>query len=489
MSLVNIIIDGVSLRADAQSTILDAAQQAGIHIPSLCHHPDYSVRAVCRVCMVESNGKPVPACATTVSEGMSVKTKGARIEGLRKTSLELILSHHPMECQHCARNGVSEVADLSDEMCGYCRFCDCVKDGVCELQELAKEMNVTFGDFTWTERREAADESTPSIIKDPNKCILCRRCVDACGKQQGIHAWSIAGRGEEARIEPAFGMALSQSNCVQCGQCVQDCPTGALSPKQQADDLFVITDNKDTTVIAWLHPNFLPEFSKLGEYGELDITEQHIVAGLHRVGIDIVWQGADIALTALRDVMGELESSKEDTRTLVGYSDYAAKTLSARLAPEGRLSRSLSAQQQFGRFAKGAWAKSNQKDPGRIYAIALTASLSGKAEAECNDSCGVDLALTPIEVRRLFYRRGADLSLLAPEAFDLESKAASLPALQPKERGVTELTRNGGGKIAVAQGLEHAQKLLDEVNAGTSEYDLIYLSALPGEGIDIRAVM
>ena len=224
MSAVNLTIDGVAVSAEADSTILEAAKSVGIIIPTLCHHPDQSVKANCRVCLVEVKGKLVPSCATKVSEGMSVQTRSKAAVTGQKTSLELILSHHPMDCQHCARNGACEVVDLSDEMCSYCYFCDCVQDGNCELQDLAREMNATFGDFPWTPQTEKLDESTTSIAKDPNKCILCRRCIGACSEIQGINAWSVIGRGEHSKIVPALGLSLSETPCVQCGLCVRDCP-------------------------------------------------------------------------------------------------------------------------------------------------------------------------------------------------------------------------------------------------------------------------
>lgn len=498
MSAVNITIDGVAVGVEADTTILNAAKFVGIRIPTLCNHPSHFVKANCRVCLVDVGGKLLPSCATKVTEGMSVQTQNTSVIAARKTSLALILSHHPMDCQHCARNGACEVMDLSDEMCSYCYFCDCVQDGNCELQDLAREMNVTFGDFPWTQRTEELDESTVSIVKDPNKCILCRRCIGACSEVLGIHAWSFTSRGEHSKIVPALGVPLSESPCVQCGQCVRDCPTGALSAKQQFMNLLEPIDDKNITVVGWIDPNFLPEFATLGGYTESSLTEKNIVAGLHRLGVDVVLSGADTTCKAISQIAQELEHRLMDSsihRPLIGFSSFAAKTYVQRNYPElaANLSATLSPQQLFGEYCKGEWATQQNLKAENIYTVSLNASLSSKAEAVGKASNGaVDLVLTPLELGRMFLRGGADLKQLKPEDFDLPAEYSKPPVMSPDHGGIMIGKISGEKrqyKVAAAQGLGQARILLEEVKAGKSPYAFIYLSACPGEGVNLAELL
>jgi ferredoxin len=535
MATITLSFNNQTTSAQAGSTILQAAELAGITIPTLCNHPDHAVQANCRMCLVDLGGKLVPACATTATNGMKVRTEGADLTALRRTNLSLILSHHALDCQHCARNGVSEVVDLSEEMCSYCYFCDCAQDGNCELQSLALELNVALEGWEWLDKAAALDDSTPGLVKDPNKCILCRRCVGACSELQGIHSWSIVGKGPETVIEPALGGLWSETDCTQCGQCVLDCPTGALSAKEQFRSLFVETDDPAKTVVACLDPTFIPAFAELGGFEGLALTEQNVAAGLRRIGVDVVWSGSGFVhdeLVALERIVEERLQSGAGSGVgdgvesgagsgvgsgvgdgaglpVVAVADFAAQTLAERYGIA--VDASLSATQGFGRYAKGAWAQAKGIAPENIYTIVLTASLSTKAQIAADaaqvfdveqtdasrDACSdcatpaVDLALTPLEVRRLLHRRGADLSLLAPVDLDAPTPASTptpAPSLLTPRRGIEVAEKNGPHgpyTVAQAQGLASTRTLLEEAKAGTSPYALIYLSAIPAQGISL----
>ncbi|MGE5453676.1 MAG: 2Fe-2S iron-sulfur cluster-binding protein, partial [Methylocystaceae bacterium] len=232
MANINLTIDGMQVSVPEGSTLLKAAQEAGIRIPTLCFHPDQAVKANCRVCVVEVEGNRLmqAACAAPAMEGMVVNTNSAQVITARKTILELILSHHPQDCLHCIRNGV------------------------CELQDLAAEYNIRQLPFEVKERNLPLDFSTPSLMRDPSKCVLCKRCVDACTVIQTVNALGVEKRGHHAMVVPALGKDLIDSACVMCGQCIHACPVGAINEVEQLDEFLAAVADPDTVVITQIAP-------------------------------------------------------------------------------------------------------------------------------------------------------------------------------------------------------------------------------------------
>src|SRR5450830_141479 len=209
MSTVTLTIDGRPVQAEAGSSILQAAQQAGVHIPTLCYHPDLTVRAVCRICVVEvKNARTLQAaCSYPVNEGLVVTTNSPRIRAARKVNLELLLSNHPFDCPTCVRNQN------------------------CELRALANEYNITQVRFQGERKEHLIDSSSYSVVRDPNKCILCRRCVDVCNSVQAVGAIGPVHRGFDTVVAPAYDAELAKVACAMCGQCINHCPVGALYEK------------------------------------------------------------------------------------------------------------------------------------------------------------------------------------------------------------------------------------------------------------------
>ena len=199
MAEVKLTINGKQITAEKGQTILQAAKNNDIYIPTLCHFEGIEGRANCRICVVEVEGMRTfqPACVTKVSEGMAVNTDTDKIRAARKTTLELILSHHAVDCHHCMRIGSSSEQSLDPKFCEMCFWCDCVRDGFCELQSLAREYHVDVLPFIQHEKDYEEDTSLRSVIRNPNKCIKCRRCVDVCGEVQTVHNLSMANRGRE----------------------------------------------------------------------------------------------------------------------------------------------------------------------------------------------------------------------------------------------------------------------------------------------------
>ncbi len=214
--MMTLMIDGRKVEAEDGTTILDAALKAKIHIPTLCYLPEVQAIGACRVCLVEVEGNKVlqASCIAPASDGMVVYTNTERVRKARKFSVEMLLSNHPFECLTCAKN-------LH-----------------CELQNLASELQIREVRLAGEKSEGRIDESSPSIRRDQNKCILCRRCVTVCQEIQSVTALYTVGRGFEARVEPAFGRDINDVACTNCGQCSMVCPVGAITEKEYIDEIF-----------------------------------------------------------------------------------------------------------------------------------------------------------------------------------------------------------------------------------------------------------
>ena len=215
MAMINLTIDGVKVSVPAGTTVLEAARQANIHIPTLCFLKDINEIGACRMCVVDCGGRSLAAaCVMPTSEGMVVKTNTPAVRAARKSVLELILSNHERKCLSCVRSQN------------------------CELQALAKELGVDENHYEGANIEYPLDTFSPSIVRDPNKCILCRRCVSACRNVQKIGAIGAVNRGFKTIIAPAFEKNILETNCVFCGQCITSCPVGALRVKDVTDKVW-----------------------------------------------------------------------------------------------------------------------------------------------------------------------------------------------------------------------------------------------------------
>ena len=477
--MINLTIDGKAVTVTAGTTILAAAQKAGIDIPTLCYLKDQSVKANCRICLVEVKGGsgPVPACASEAVQGMEVITDSAVIIAGRRRSLQLILTHHPIACQSCVRLGNSRHGDLSEEMCSMCFYCDCVRDGDCELQKLLKRYDVNGMDYVWAEKEYDSDTSTSSIVRDPGKCILCRRCVSACGEVQGIYAWSITGRGFHTAIESAGGGLLAESPCVECGQCVRSCPVGALYETQNLDDLPDAAQDPAKTVIARADPYFLKPYLRLAELDEHTFGDESLSAGLRRIGVDLVIGSVQADQAVNTDITAELKKrlSEGDTRPLLSATCPASVQYLLTRFPQ--LSECLSAvpgaQEQFGSWAKANWGNA-------AYTLSLSACSAKKMAAA--ESVNVDQVMSPREINRLFGRSGADLNRLKPVALDEPQQQECRDIPDSDCAGIQErevILDNQRILIASACGLRAVANVLELAASGNCPYRYIQVAACP----------
>ena len=500
MGKVNITIDGVNIEVEDNITVLEAARQAGIEIPTLCYLKELNQIGACRICLVEVQGARglQASCSYPVSEGLVVRTNTKEVLEARKATLELILSNHKKNCLSCSRN--------TD----------------CELQALAEKMQVGDVIYEGTAEDELDDLST-SIVRDNSKCILCRRCVAVCKKVQTVGAIDVAYRGMASKVTPAFNKSLKDSNCINCGQCVAVCPVGALTIKYDMDRVWEALQNPDLHVVVQTAPAVR---AALGEEFDMPIgtaVTGKMAAALKRLGFDRVLDtntGADF--TIMEEGTEFIERLKENknlpliTSCSPGWVKFLEQEFPD-LIPN--LSSAKSPMSMYGALIKSYYAKEQGIDPDKIFVVAVMPCTAKKFECERPElgedgRKDVDAVITTVELAKMIKKAGIMFDKLSDESFDepfgeatgaatifgttggvMEAAVRTVAEiLEGKEIDRIEYEEVRGNetlkeaeleiagtkvKIAVVSGLGNARKLMERVRKGEADYQFIEVMACP----------
>lgn len=406
MDTVNVKINGIAVSVPKGSTILEAARTAGVEIPTLCFMKEKNEIGACRICVVEANEgrgfRVVTACVYPVSEGMEVLTNSEKIQKARRTTLELILSTHEKKCLSCVRSTN------------------------CELQKLCRDYGVEESSFEGFRPTYELDYSAPHLVRDNNKCILCRRCVAACNEQY-VGVIGANDRGIDTQIGQAFNLPLNQVPCISCGQCTVVCPTGALTERDDTDKIWEALADPEKTVIVQTAPSIR---ATLGECFGLPIgtnVEGKMVAALRRLGFDRVFDtdfGAD--LTIVEEANELIERIKNGgtlpmiTSCSPGWVKFCEMYYPDLLE---HLSSCKSPQQMGGAVIKTYWAEKNGVDPKNIVSVSVMPCTAKKFEIGRDDQSAagvpdVDITITTRELSRMIMRAGLNFNALPDEEFD-----------------------------------------------------------------------
>ena len=500
--MVNLVIDGKEISVKEGTTILQAALQNGIDIPTLCFLKEINEVGDCRMCIVEVEGRKgfATSCIQKVEEGMVVKTHSHAVVEARKIILDLILSNHHRDCLTCSRNGN------------------------CELQELAAKFNVQVVEFEGERTKHKVDDKSPSIVRDFNKCILCRRCVATCKYVQKIGAIDCINRGFDSCISTTYDHSLNDVDCTFCGQCIESCPTGALKEKENIQDVWKKLRDEDAFVVVQTAPAVRVA---LGEEFGMPIGTNvagKMITALKSIGFDRVFDtntGAD--LTIMEEANEFIERIQNDgvlpmiTSCSPGWVRFAEKNFPENLY---HLSSCKSPHQMFGAIIKSYFSDKYNIDKEKICVVSVMPCIAKKYECsrpemEVDGIRDVDYVITTRELARMIKQANIDFCELEDGKFDEPMGEASgagaifgttggvmeaairtaVDTLEGKsmdkleytqvrgEKGIKEATLKIAGKdikVAVASGLANARKIMEQIKDGKCDYHFVEIMACPG---------
>jgi len=494
--------NGQKLEAKKGDTILQALKRGGIHVPTICHMEGLLPSGTCRMCVVEVEGAPglVPACSFPAAEGMKIHTSTPTVLKTRKAIVELLLSNHPDDCLYCARNGK------------------------CDLSDLAREHGIRNRVFRGLRKRKEKDISSPSIVRDPEKCILCGKCVRVCEEVQGVSAIDFINRGSRAFVGTAFDEGMNVSCCINCGQCILVCPTAALTERSYVDEVMrVLADPGKTVVVQHAPAVSVSIAEEFGFKPGTDIDGQ-MVAALRRVGFKRVFDTSFTADLTIMEEGSELIQRITEGGPLPMFTSCSPGWIKfvEQFYPEllPNVSTCKSPQQMMGAVIKTFFARRENLDPKDIVSVSIMPCTAKKFEC-ARPEMGrdyvpdVDYVLTTRELAELFRIKGVDPGTLVPEGADtpfgerssagklfgasggvMEAAVRSafflLTGDEMKDYRIQDLRGMKGSKelrvkvgdlevgAAVVSSLGQARKLMDEIKGGRSDLHFVEVMTCPG---------
>ncbi len=500
--MITIHVNNRPVEAQPGETVLDALKRAGVTVPTLCHMPGLSPTGACRLCVVEVEGMNglVPSCAFPVSDGMKVRTHSPRAVRARKTIVELLLASHPDDCLYCFRNHQ------------------------CQLQDLAAELGVRERRYAGEQTRHHLDVSDPALIRDPDKCILCGKCVRFCEEVQGVAAIDFIQRGSRTMVTTAFNQGLNVSSCINCGQCITVCPTGALREQSHMKEVSDALRDPDRFVVIQHAPSVSVTLAEeFGMKPGRDVCGT-LTAALRRLGFDRVFDTAFAADLTIMEEAAELVHRIRNggrlpmmTSCSPGWVKFVEQYFPDFLP---NLSTCKSPQQMLGAIIKSYFAQKEGIEPSRIFSVTVMPCTAKKFEASRPEMSldglpTVDAVLTTRELARMIRLRGLDLVNLGPESADTplgerstagklfgvsggvmeaalrtahhmltgrelpELKLQKLRGLKSVKQARVEIAGQEYG-VAAVSGLANASALLDEVRAGRQDLHFIEVMTCPG---------
>lgn len=499
---MNIIVNNKPIQANEGETVLDALTREGIKVPTLCHLKNMLPSGACRMCVVEdvNSGRLITSCSAPVYEGLEVQTHTQRVTESRKTIVELLLSNHPDDCLYCVRNKNCELQDLSEELC------------------------VTERRISGRKNKLALDRSSASIVRDPEKCILCGRCVRVCEEVMGVACIDFVGRGSNSIVGTAFDKGLNTSSCVNCGQCIMVCPTGALTEKGHLSEINEVLQNPNKKVAIQYAPSISVSLAE--EFGMEPGADINGImnAAIRKMGFDYVFDttfGAD--LTIIEEASELIERIKTNqplpmiTSCCPGWIKYAEEFVPDFIP---NLSSCKSPQQMTGAIIKSKFIEQENIKQEDIYSVAIMPCTAKKFEGQReemtqNGISDVDAVLTTREFVKMLNMFGIDMHTLTPELANnplgvrtsagkifgnsggvaeaairtayykltdkelVNFRVEALRGLKGRKEAKLKIGDLELG-VAVVNGLGNAKALLQEIKEGRKDLHFIEVMACPG---------